>query len=367
MSPRVAVSAVLSLLAVSKSVFAQDSDTGVTSTFPATPLASKTFSYPSGIPYQVDEEPHLIRGRQTGYNQCNSTTEGQESLCQTSFLNSLDDFCLWGSPEANSIVANTEGEMVAWCTKAGRGTRVIPRDALKGVQFIRTPDYVQVVGFIDQTKVNIQAGDYGGELDPHGADLRGNPLGGLMYSNAFSDSNDTYQQIIEWTNFMGSDAFCFKACDPAGPNAAHYCEHIYDRIGCAYNMPNQAKNGTFEACKGESQDYPGVYTENGQVMTYSQPPEGVEPSPTYTPRIPASSDCITFSSQELYTASVSGESSSPSSSGSASSGSRTASSGQAAVTSGPSTAAEDSQGAANTVRMTKAGLFGIMLSTFFFV
>lgn len=61
--------------------------------------------------------------------------------------------------------------MVAWCTKAGRGTRVIPRDALKGVQFIRTPDYVQVVGFIDQTKVNIQAGDYGGELDPHGADL----------------------------------------------------------------------------------------------------------------------------------------------------------------------------------------------------
>ena len=61
--------------------------------------------------------------------------------------------------------------MVAWCTKAGRGTRLIPEGALTGVQFMRTSAYVQVIGFIDQTKINIQDGDYGGELDPHGADL----------------------------------------------------------------------------------------------------------------------------------------------------------------------------------------------------
>ena len=36
---------------------------------------------------------------------------------------------------------------------------------------MRTPDYVQVVGFIDQTKINMAASDFGGELDPHGADL----------------------------------------------------------------------------------------------------------------------------------------------------------------------------------------------------
>lgn len=36
---------------------------------------------------------------------------------------------------------------------------------------MRTPDYVQVVGFIDQTQINLQADDTGGELDPHGADL----------------------------------------------------------------------------------------------------------------------------------------------------------------------------------------------------
>lgn len=27
-----------------------------------------------------------------------------------------------------------------------------------------------IVGFLDQTKVNLAADDYGGELDPHGAD-----------------------------------------------------------------------------------------------------------------------------------------------------------------------------------------------------
>lgn len=26
---------------------------------------------------------------------------------------------------------------------------------------------------------------------------------------------------------MGSGAFCIKVCDPAGPNAVHFCEHIY--------------------------------------------------------------------------------------------------------------------------------------------
>jgi hypothetical protein len=39
------------------------------------------------------------------------------------------------------------------------------------VQFIKTPDYIQIAGFIHQTLVNLAADDYGGELDPHGADL----------------------------------------------------------------------------------------------------------------------------------------------------------------------------------------------------
>ncbi|KAJ7057868.1 manno protein [Mycena amicta] len=275
-------------------------------TFPATPLASKHFSYPSGLPQQVDTDADLIRGPQSGYNRCDSTTEGQTSKCQNSFLNSLDDFCLWAPMNPNSTIADTEGEEVAWCTKPGRGTRLIPAD------------YVQVVGFIEQTLINIQDGDYGGELD-----LRGNPLGGVVFSTAFGNDNNTYTQVIEWHNFMGGGAFCFKACDPAGPNAAKFCQHIYDRIGCEYNAPNNAQTGIFESCLGDNQDFPGVYTLNdtsGTVTTYSQvlrqlvafirfryfwqPPEslGVITSMPYTAKVPASSSCTSFGSDAVYTA-----------------------------------------------------------------
>ncbi|KXN83932.1 hypothetical protein AN958_00796 [Leucoagaricus sp. SymC.cos] len=275
-------------------------DAQVTGTYPATPLASKTgYTYPSG-PYQVDTDTGLIRGVQAGYNICNSTTENQDSLCQTSFINGVDDFCLWAAIKPNSTVGDVEGEMVAWCTKPGRGTRLIPESALKGVQFMKTPDYVQVVGFIDQTLINLNGEDYGGEMDPHGADLRGNPMGGIIFSQSF---NGQWVQVREWHNFMGSNAFCLKACDPSKPNDARYCEHRLDRIGCAYNAPNNAQNGTFESCEGDNQDFPGVYTLNGQALTYAQPPEALGPITTmpYTARVPASSNCVQYTSSAIYT------------------------------------------------------------------
>ena len=45
------------------------------------------------------------------------------------------------------------------------------------------------------TSLNIPKGDAGGELDPHGADGNGNPIGGLVFSSAFGQ----LQQIHEWT------------------------------------------------------------------------------------------------------------------------------------------------------------------------
>jgi len=302
MSPATRSFSAVLALAVSVSTLSQS--VAAQSTFPPTALADKHFAYPTGIPYKVDTDQGLIRGTQFGYNICNSTTENQKSLCQTSFLNAPDDFCVWAPDAPDSLVSNTEGEMVAWCTKPGRGTRLIPAGALQGIQFMRTPDYVQVIGFIDQSKINIKSDDFGGEMDPHGADLRGNPMGGLMYSNAFSGSANNFQQVIEWHNFMGGNAFCLKACDPAGPNAAHFCEHRLDRIGCAYNAPNNAQNGTFESCKGDNQDFPGVYTTNGQVVTYSQPPESLGAITTmpYQPKVPASSQCQPFTSSVLFSA-----------------------------------------------------------------
>ncbi|KAI6008664.1 hypothetical protein EDC04DRAFT_2775405 [Pisolithus marmoratus] len=228
-------------------------------------------------------------------------------MCQTSFVNHIDDFCLWAPPKPNSTIGQTEAEEVAWCTKHGHGTRLIPDGALHGVQVLKTPDYIQIAGFIDQSKINLTPDDYGGELDPHGADLRGNPLGGLMYSNAFPGSNgnnNSYQQVIDWTNFMGANAFCIKVCDPAKNTGPALCQNIYDRLGCAYNAPNNAKNGTFEVCDADNMTPPGVYVSGGATMTYFQPPESLGPITTvpYTPVVPSSSNCVTYPSAALYTA-----------------------------------------------------------------
>jgi hypothetical protein len=79
------------------------------------------------------------------------------------------------------------------------------------------------------------------------------------------------------------------------------CNNIYDLIGCNYNMPNAAQNGTFEACEGAQQDPVGIYTNSaGVVQTYSQPPLGPITSMPYQPKVPASSNCVTYSSAELY-------------------------------------------------------------------
>jgi hypothetical protein len=104
---------------------------------------------------------------------------------------------------------------------------------------------------------------------------------------------------------MGGGAFCFKVCDPTQNNVSTpYCLNTYDRIGCAYNMPNNAQNGTFESCEGDLQDVVGVYTTNGQVTTYTQPAESLGAITTipYTPRVPASSNCVTHASTDLFTA-----------------------------------------------------------------
>jgi hypothetical protein len=313
----------------------------------------------------------LIRGNQKGYNICNSTTQNQESLCQTSMFNSIDDFCLWGPPEMGKDVGSIEGEMIAWCTKPGHGTRLIPHDALKGVQWMRTPDYVQVVGFIDQTKINILGDDWGGEMDPHGADLRGNPMGGLVYSNAWSgNSKDQFKQAIEWHNFIGGNAFCFKACDPARPNAKHFCEHIFDRIGCAYNAPNNAQNGTFESCEGENQDYPGEWVVNGATQTYQQPPESLGPIAAipYTARVPASSSCVQYKSAELYSAlltvSASGETPAPTSTGATATGSGSGS-GTATRTSAGANASSTSNAGSHLMVSGLSTLIGVALSAVF--
>jgi hypothetical protein len=269
-----------------------------------TPLADKIIPF-TAIPEQVDTQT-TGRGPQTGYNICNSTTENQQSMCQTGFINHIDDFCLFAPPTPNSTIGDTEGIEVAWCTKKGHGTRLIPEGTLQGVQLVQSPGYIEVVGFIDQTKLDMQASDGGGELDSGGQDGRGNPIGGLMYTNAFPSNdgdNSTFQQGRHWNFFLGNGMFCCKICDDTMPNAAELCQHTYDRVGCSYNAPNNAPNNTFQACKGADMVPVGVYVSDGITTTWTQPaqetvPLGVIP---YTPTPAASSDCVTYTSASLYT------------------------------------------------------------------
>ena len=48
----------------------------------------------------------------------------------------------------------------------------MPNGTLKGVHFVKTPDYVQITGVGDFTKINVRKGDEGGELDDRGADSK---------------------------------------------------------------------------------------------------------------------------------------------------------------------------------------------------
>lgn len=162
---------------------------------------------------------------------------------------------------------------------------VILANLISCLQFMKTSAYIQIVGFIDNTAIGLSATDSGGELDPHGADLQGNPLGGVVYSNGTTDSTDgSLTQIYNWNlsvllfsfylfvsnkpkhdimrRFVGSGLFCVKLCYNSITNP-DYCLNTDDLVGCDYNMPSNVQNGTYTSCEGELQDVVGVYTVNG--------------------------------------------------------------------------------------------------------
>ncbi|EIN08212.1 hypothetical protein PUNSTDRAFT_52672 [Punctularia strigosozonata HHB-11173 SS5] len=292
---------------------------------------------PSNAPAQSEQG-------QSGTNQCSSTSS-QTSNCQNVFMNAVDDFCLFAPPEpgANATIGDTERIEVSWCIKDGHGTRLIPDGAITGAHFVQTPDYVQVTGMGDLTKLKIPSGDSGGELDPHGADGNGNPIGGLVFSSAFGQ----LAQMHEWTNFMSDTLFCFRACKD-GPMAPALCNHIYDVLGCFWNMPADYDAGVFEHCQGDSGEPMGVYG----TSTFFQG-EPVTPS---AHAAPSSSLCTTLSTIGNGFA-ISGTSviSSAASSGTASGGSSSSASSTAPPSSSSSSSASASATSTTTGSSSSSG------------
>jgi len=285
---------------------------------PGTPILS-TISYAyTALPYQVYPFA-VLRGPQAGYNICNGSTQGAASECQTLIFNNLSDFCLWGSPTPNGSIGDEEASVVAYCAQDTHGARPIAPGAITGAQVVSTSAYLQIRGFIDNTAIGLAENDSGGELDPHGADLQGNPLGGVVYSNngMFSTGGE-YSQVYNWNLFVGSGVFCLKICLNS-ITTPDYCLNTYDLVGCDYNMPSNVQNGTFTSCESDLQDVVGIYSVNGVTSTWSMPPTLVAPPP-YTPRVPASSSCKTYQSTDIFATASTSKTASSSATGSLSAG-----------------------------------------------
>ena len=207
--------------------------------------------------FSITNLPDQWEPDQTGTNQCGKyKPSNQKSECQNAFINSVSDFCVWGPPKRGEI-GEDEALVVSYCTKSGYGTRLIPDGTLKGAHFIKTPNFLQVTGEGDFTKILVKKGDEGGELDPHGADSYGNPKGGLVYSRNVKGQEGQWVQIKEWSNFMSADTFSFRAC--YGDDAASYCPHTLDEMGSEFNHPGNYDTGSFDNCEADSGHFPNVF------------------------------------------------------------------------------------------------------------
>jgi len=215
-------------------------------------LVSAEYDDPANLPAKTDAAHD-----QFGYNDCikrygASSTKGH---CQNVYLNSVHDFCLW-APHKTDTIGNSEARTIAYCMKSGYGTRLIPSGTITGAHFLKTDSYVQITGVGHLKNINIQVGDEGGELDPHGATGAGNPVGGLVYTRAYTGN---FERIYEWQNFMSYNEFCFRGCRNGGQYAKEWCPHIYDVMGCFWNEPANYDHG-FEQCDGTEGEWPGVYS-----------------------------------------------------------------------------------------------------------
>ncbi|KAH7090896.1 hypothetical protein BKA62DRAFT_725027 [Auriculariales sp. MPI-PUGE-AT-0066] len=284
-------------------------------------LVGKRFPY-AQVPYMADTFSNE-RGVQIGYNQCNSSTVGPESMCQTLVVNKIDDFCLYIPWVKDKPVGDAEAGMVAACTSEKWGARLIPQGALKSIQFLNAKSYIAIAGRIDGTLLNFPAATLAVSSTREARTSVETP--------SLPGAVGTMTQAILWNVFVSDGIFCIKMCRNDAPNALDLCEHVYDTQGCGVNLPAAYVDGVFETC--DSDDMAPV-------------------NPAVT-AIPASSNCVPVQSADIYKSlpTVSGGATSTATSGSSTNtgtsggasgtkpGSTTTSSGTKPTTSTPAGAA----------------------------
>ena len=74
--------------------------------------------------------------------------------------------------------------------------------------------------------------------------------GRYVQTSPYASPGIVYESTFRMQNFVAADQFCFRGCHDA-PNAPELCNHIYDVMGCAWNMPGNYNPG-FDSCQGDS-------------------------------------------------------------------------------------------------------------------
>ena len=153
---------------------------------------------------------------------------GSSSNCQTLIVNGPNNFHIWCSPTPNGSIGDKEAKVIAYCTQNTHGACPIPFGAITGLP-VHPPLMSKLLDSSITLTLSCPSTDSGGELDPHGADLQGDPLGGVVYSNATSDSTDG--SLVHLNVFVGRLwAFLLKNCDNSITSPDH-CLNTYDLVG----------------------------------------------------------------------------------------------------------------------------------------
>ena len=278
--------------------------------FPKPKGGSPKFDIGKPSPNYAGVVAHGSMGKTNPHQPKMNTPINQKSHARLASVNSAEDWCTFGPPGGDEELGDIEQKTVAWCTKPRNNARVIPDGTVTAVHFVKTPLYVQVMARGDFTKIGFKSGDTGGELDPHGATGKGNPVGGNVTSNV--SGKDVHYQ--EWMNYIGHNIMCFRVCtagsDKAPPQKE--CEHEFDEVGCPWIMPGDYTNNKFDTCEADAAYPPGLYvtggstssfqqydtglyTANGKTLSYSNGKKG-EKTPSAAQSMPKSSHCSQGSS-----------------------------------------------------------------------
>ncbi|KAM0786022.1 hypothetical protein ACM66B_006837 [Microbotryomycetes sp. NB124-2] len=245
------------------------------------------------------------------------------------------DFCLLAPPDPTTQnLVDAEADAVAYCLgQAFNDTRPMPDYFIKSAHVRRTPDYIQVSGEYQWTRLNLNPADCGGEYDNHGPSGKGNPVGADVMAAFQPNSNATtlahdFAQFLGHCDIPDHGIFCLRAC--TGDNSYPYCRNTFDLMGCLWTMPGDYLEEGFTECQADSDLPIGVYNSSytfQQGDSYTPPPVAA----------PSSSNCRTMSSPApsgvTYTfAQLQYESGyvAPTSSGSSASGRGTSATGSAA-------------------------------------